>query len=138
MTFTIGLYSSREGYDRLGDTKIGSNNGFDGVFVKRDPATGEIVDMVIVESKYKDTGKLVLEDSKMKGVKMSKEWIDKTIKAMDDSGKPALMEMAAEIEKAQAKGILKHRANVLNPQGGNRWHLIDPTNVKKGINPKRP
>ena len=65
------------GYEKL-PSKVGSNNGIDGIYVKRDPRTGKISKLVIGEAKF---GNSRLGKTSM-GRQMEQTWIEGNIRKM--------------------------------------------------------
>ena len=70
---------TKEGYDML-PSKVGSNNGFDGLFVKYGK-DGKINDVVIGEAKF---GRSRLGNTSM-GKQMGTRWVNGNIQKMIDS-----------------------------------------------------
>ncbi|NOZ54342.1 MAG: hypothetical protein GXP08_14625 [Gammaproteobacteria bacterium] len=53
----------KAGFEELPATRLPRNNGFDGVWLKRD-ASGNVSDIVITESKFSSTGSASLTQTK--------------------------------------------------------------------------
>jgi hypothetical protein len=104
--------------------RLPKNNGFDQVFVQR-TAAGEVEKIFIIESKYNAKGKLHLSKTKNKGLQMSKPWIRETLAAMNKSGDSQLISTAELIKNNPDK--LSFKANVLKPDGSNKWYSLIPT-----------
>lgn len=98
--------------------KLPRNQGFDQLAFKYNP-DGTLKKILIVESKYSHDGKLRLSQTKTKGKQMSPEWVDKTIADMERSSNPSVRKTAEILENNKDKWVLK--ANVLDPNGINRW-----------------
>ena len=54
---------------------------------------------------------------------MSPEWIDANIQKMMNSTNPSVMETGFLLDANRA--IIRTKANVLNPQGVNRWNVLE-------------
>lgn len=115
------LAYQRAGYQEL-PARLSSNNGFDGVFV-RYGADGSPVDIVINESKFSSTGSFSLANTKTMGRQLSSEWINGNIQKMLLSDDPAVVDTARLLRNNSE--LIRVKANALNPQGANRWNLID-------------
>ena len=108
------LTMSRVGYIKL-PSKVGSNNGFDGVYIKYGP-NGEIQDIIINESKF-GTSKL---GKTVDGYKqMGPDWIDMNISKMKQS-KDAEVRNTAKILEENID-IVRTKLNRLTPNGINKW-----------------
>jgi len=107
----------RAGYDELPAT-LPSNQGFDGVWVKRG-ADGNLTDIVITESKFSATGKLKLSDTKTMGRQLSTKWINANIQKMLDSPNPSTYQTGKLLDAN--KTMIRLKAAVTNPQGVQRF-----------------
>ncbi len=108
-------------------SKVGSNNGIDGVFVKYGN-NGDVLDIILNESKYAKNGKLSLTTRKFansegKITQMSQEWFDINLGKMLDHKDGATRATARLIENNMDK--VRRRANVLDEKGINRWYDLD-------------
>jgi hypothetical protein len=103
--------------------RLPKNNGFDQVFVQR-TAAGEVEKIFIIESKYNAKGKLHLGKTKNKGLQMSEKWIRKTLTAMEKAGGD--LRATAKLIRVN-EGKLAYKANVLKPDGSNKWYSLTPT-----------
>jgi hypothetical protein len=113
------LTYQRAGYQQL-PSKLASNNGFDGVFVKYGPG-GSPIDIIINESKFSSTGRASLAKTNM-GKQMSPSWINENIQKMMNSTDPAVMETGYFLDANRA--MIRTKANVLDPLGNNRWNVL--------------
>lgn len=109
----------RAGYQQL-PSMLSSNNGFDGVFIKKTP-DGSVVDIIINESKFTSTGRASLANTNM-GKQMSPEWIDANIRKMLVSDDPAVRATARLLRNNTE--LIRTKANVLDPFGVNRWNVL--------------
>ncbi len=66
---------------------------------------------------------------------MSEKWINENLKAMESSGDSALEATADLIRKNPDK--LVYKANVVTPDGINKWYTLQPTKDGVIINPPR-
>ena len=115
------LVYQRAGYQEL-DARLTSNNGFDGVFVKYG-AEGNPIDIIINESKFSSSGKASLTKTKTMGRQLDTEWIDANIQKMKKSADPAVMESGFFLDANRS--LITPKANLLTPNGVNRWNLIN-------------
>jgi hypothetical protein len=113
------LAFQRAGYAQFG-ARLGSNHGFDGVFVKKAP-DGTVVDIIINESKFSSTGRASLANTNM-GKQMSSAWINENIQKMMNSTDVAVMETGFFLDANRA--LIRTKANVLDPLGINRWNVL--------------
>ena len=108
--------------EKLGFTelpaRLASNHGFDGVWVKY-AADGQVSQIVITESKFSKSGRLVLGQTKTKGKQMSEEWVRKTIREMLRSGDKSVEDTAELLLKNEK--LIKLKAAVLQPNGRLRF-----------------
>lgn len=114
------LTFERAGYQHL-SSKLPSNNGFDGVFIKKAP-DGALIDIIINESKFTSTGRASLPNTNM-GKQMSPEWIDANIRKMlvsDDSAVRATGRLLRNNSE-----LIRTKANVLDRLGINRWNVLN-------------
>jgi RHS repeat-associated protein len=108
------LVMSRAGYNKL-PSKVGSNNGFDGVYIKYG-RNGEIQDIIINESKF-GTSKL---STTVDGFKqMSPDWIDMNIRKMLRSS-DADVRATGKLLRDNID-LIKTKMNRLTPNGVNKW-----------------
>lgn len=114
------LAFQRAGYEKL-PSRLASNNGFDGVFVKKGP-DGTVVDIIISESKFTSTGRASLANTKM-GKQMSPEWIDANIRKMMINDDPAVRATGRLLRNNSE--LIRTKANVLDPAGVNRWNVLN-------------
>ena len=115
------LVFQRAGYSAL-PARLPSNNGFDGVFVKYDVDGMTPIDIIINESKFTSTGRTSLSNTNM-GRQMSPEWIDANIQKMRFSDDPAVVDTARLLRNNSE--LIRVKANVLDPQGVNRWNILN-------------
>ncbi len=116
-------------------SKLPSNHGFDGVFLKR-TANGSVEKIFITETKYQAAGgRPNLSKTKTKGLQMSEEWVEKNLRAMERSGDSGLEATAGLIRDNIEKVVYK--ANVVTPDGINKWYTLKPTKDGVIINPPR-
>lgn len=105
----------RAGYDEL-PSRLPSNNGFDGAWVKRG-ADGSVTDIIITESKYAPDGVLKLANTKTMGQQLSSNWIDGNIQKMLNSADPSVvrsgMLLDANRHLIRAKGAVLDSSGVL-------------------------
>jgi len=108
------LLMGRAGYEKL-PSKVGSNNGFDGVYVKRGP-NGEVEDIIVNESKF-NTSKLGknVDGSKQ----MDPQWIDKNIEKMVQSKDPEVRKAGNLLQ--DNIDMIRTKLNRLTPDGVNKW-----------------
>ena len=115
--------------------KLPGNRGPDGVFLKK-AADGSVEKIFITETKYQAKGgPPKLSMTKTKGLQMSEFWIEKNLKAMESSGDSAVRETARLIKINKEK--LVYKANVVTPDGTNKWYTVKPTKDGVIINPPR-
>ncbi|MFN7558658.1 MAG: RHS repeat-associated core domain-containing protein, partial [bacterium] len=107
-------YYESQGYEKL-NSKVGSDNGFDGVYVKRDK-DGNITEMVLNESKYSDSGRFKLSTSEA-GKQMSDPWIKNTLDRMERSTDPSVSNTGAAIREAMQRGVVRTRGTLSTPSG---------------------
>lgn len=110
---------TRAGYDEL-PARLPSNNGFDGVFVKR--VEGKIVDIIITESKFAKSGYARLSDTKHMGRQLDRRWIDANIEKMRRGDDAAIKETAELLLKN--RGLVRTKGNVLDAALTNRWNRL--------------
>ncbi|MFT3684728.1 MAG: hypothetical protein QM783_07315 [Phycisphaerales bacterium] len=103
----------RAGYTQL-ESKLARNNGFDGVWVKRN-ADGEITDIIITESKYSSTGTATLTNTKTMGQQMSAQWIDANIAKMLQSENASVRETGQLL--LENRGMIRGKLRGLGPAG---------------------
>jgi hypothetical protein len=115
------LIFQRAGYQEL-PARLPSNNGFDGVFIKYDADGVTPIDIIINESKFTSTGRVSLSNTNM-GRQMSPEWIDANIQKMMNSSNQDVVETGFMLDAY--RNIVRTKFNVLNPQGVNRWNLVE-------------
>jgi YD repeat-containing protein len=113
------LVYQRAGYTELA-ARLPSNNGFDGVFVKYG-SDGNLVDIIINESKFSSTGRASLSKTSM-GYQMSPGWIDGNIKKMLGSDIPEVVKTGHILR--QNSEMIRGKINVLDSQGRNSWSSI--------------
>jgi hypothetical protein len=114
------LAYQRAGYEQL-PSRLASNNGFDGVFVKKAP-DGTVVDIIINESKFSSTGRPSFANTNM-GKQMSPGWINENIqKMMNRFDDPGVMEAGFFLDVNRS--LVRTKANVLDPLGNNRWNVL--------------
>jgi YD repeat-containing protein len=114
------LTFERAGYQQL-PSKLPSNNGFDGVFVRKAP-DGSPIDIIINESKFSSTGRASLSNTNM-GKQMSPEWIDAKLRKMLVSDDPAVRATARLLRNNGE--LVRTKANVLDTSGTNRWNMLN-------------
>jgi len=118
------LVFEEAGFQKL-PSKVGPNNGFDGVYVKYGP-NGEIVDLVINESKFSSatnaaddyTGKYSLGKTVQGYIQMSTEWINMNIDKMLKSKDPKVVETGEVLDMNRAQ--IRKEINVVTPDGKNK------------------
>ncbi len=98
-------------------SKLPGNRGFDHIAV-RYGASGEVNDILIIESKFSSTGRVSLSQTAGKGKQMGPEWIDTTLEDMIKRG--------GEVRKTASLirdnfGNVKLKGNILDHRGLNRW-----------------
>ncbi len=98
-------------------SKLPGNRGFDHIAV-RYGASGEVNDILIIESKFSSTGRVSLSQTAGKGKQMGPRWIDTTLEDMMKRG--GEVRKTAEILEENSSKV-KLRGNVLDPSGINRW-----------------
>ncbi len=111
--------------------KLPGNKGFDAVLVKYGP-TGEIDDIVILESKFTSNGKASLswlpQTKEHLGMwQMSKDWRDWNIVNLVASTNPSLRQTGLLLQTNYQK--ITPRINVLDVSGSsivNDWNKITP------------
>ncbi|HAS6360217.1 TPA: hypothetical protein RQJ98_000527 [Vibrio vulnificus] len=111
--------------------RLSSNNGLDGVFVKYDSA-GQPVDIIITESKFTSSGNASLTNTKTMGKQISPEWIDANIQKMMNSSDMSVMETGFFLD--MNKSVIRTKANVLTPDGVNRWNKLNLPELWDGGN----
>ncbi|MFD1255547.1 hypothetical protein ACFQ3S_01960, partial [Mucilaginibacter terrae] len=87
-------------------SQFGSNNGFDGVYIKTD-ASGNVQEIIINEAKQVGTqGNIKLLPTAIKGPQMSERWINATIVEMqNNASNPAIQSLGNLIDANRAKVI---------------------------------
>ncbi|MES2662942.1 MAG: ankyrin repeat domain-containing protein [Pseudomonadota bacterium] len=104
------------GYDRM-ETKLNGNQGFDGVWVKRDK-TGQVIDVVINETKYRTKGKAslgyIIKDGD-RHYQGSPEWIQDVRERMDGSNDLAVQATAQFLN--DHKELIRWHAACVRPNG---------------------
>ncbi len=88
------------------NSKVMGNKGFDKVIIERDPVSKEVKKVTIVEVKQKYG---VPSKTASKGTQGSKEYIDTTIKELDDYGTAEQKKYAEELRKAYKKGLIESK-----------------------------
>jgi hypothetical protein len=117
----------RAGYEEL-PSKLPGNQGFDGVWVKKN-AEGEITEIVITESKFqKGGGKPRLKQTETMGQQMSDQWIKANIQRMIASGDPSLVR-AGNLLQANFS-LIKKKGAVLDPLGRLHYYTINYYTIK--------
>jgi len=117
------LTFKRAGY-KVQNARLPSNNGFDGVWAKFG-TDGNPIDIIISESKFSSTVRASLSNTNM-GKQMSREWIEANIRKMETSSDPAVRRTFRLIDENM--DIVRLKANVLDPNGFNRWNKIKVEN----------
>lgn len=112
---------ARAGYEEL-PARLSRNNGFDGVWVKRGP-NGEIVDIIVSESKYGAEGTASLSKTKTTGKQLSDEWIDANIEKMLESTDAEVRRTGELLQ--QKRSMIRTKGNVLDAEGTNRWNILE-------------
>lgn len=120
--YAINHFVKNLGYELL-QTKIRSNNGIDTFFVKRN-LKNQIISVAVVESKFSSSGKVILGNTKTKGIQMTYGWLKETLKLMENDLDSAVQETAAYI-KAHGNAVLDSRfVNLMTPDGNVKWFRI--------------
>ena len=88
-----------QGYEKL-ESKVGSNNGYDGLYVKRD-SKGRVTEVVIGEAKY---GRARLGTTIKMGKQMSNPWIEGNLEKMKNSVDPNVLKAYSNIKNKIPKG----------------------------------
>jgi len=114
---------TNQGYICL-PSKIGSNNGIDGIYIKYNSDCSNIDDFIICESKY---NKSKLQKTKHKSYQMSEVWIRETIFIMMHNENPEIKksgEILYNLLKKEGRNFfLKRAINVLKKDGTNVWFI---------------
>ncbi len=112
------LTMRRAGYEKL-PSKVGSNNGFDGVYIKRG-SNGEIediiLDIIINESKF---NKANLSKTVDGSKQMSEQWINNNILRMKRSVDPEVRQAGQLLD--ENRDLIRTKLNRLTPDGINKW-----------------
>jgi hypothetical protein len=120
----IGEQAARKTLQRLGyelmKSKLPGNRGLDGVFVKRG-ALGEVLDIIIAESKYSSSGKALLNETKTMGKQMSDRWIRANIDKMLSSTDGAVRATGRLLDRYLA--MVKRKVNIFDGTL-NRWNKV--------------
>lgn len=120
------LVFERAGYEKLA-SKVGSNNGFDGVYVKYDKSgeVNEIVvnDLIINESKFSSSGKVKLGKTVTGFEQMDPDWIMMNIDKMLNSSDSAVRKTGQLLLDNLSK--IRTKLNLMTPDGKNKW-FTDP------------
>ncbi|MCK4871013.1 MAG: hypothetical protein KAS93_07885, partial [Gammaproteobacteria bacterium] len=113
------------GYEMF-PSKLPSNQGFDGVFIKKGSG-GEIAEIVILESKATKNiaGRAKLGSTTTKGVQCSPEWYSATLNEMAHSPSKSVRDTAELLMKNESKVTLG--CNTLSPKG-NSWGIANLSN----------
>jgi hypothetical protein len=110
------LVMQRTGRKKL-PSKVGSNNGFDGLYIKYSK-DGKIADIIINESKF---GKARLGRTLM-GKQMSNKWIEGNLKKMLKSPDPEVRKAAKIVQRFIEDGnSVTKTLNRVNSNGMNKW-----------------
>jgi len=104
----------KAGYKKL-PSKVGSNNGFDGLYVKYGK-NGKIKDIIINESKF---GKADLSTTKQGYLQMGPDWIKMNINKMLKSSDPSVKDAGQLLQKNQ--NLIRTKMNHLGYDGVNKW-----------------
>lgn len=102
------------GYTKL-PSKVGSNNGFDGLFVKYD-SDGKPIDIIINESKFGSSKRGKTVDGYKQ---MDADWIEMNIQKMKVSSDPATSQAGYLLENNP--NLIRTKMNRLKKNGINRW-----------------
>ncbi|EGO62500.1 hypothetical protein, partial [Acetonema longum] len=108
------LTLSRAGYTKL-PSKVGANNGFDGVYIKYGP-DGKVQDLIINESKF---GTSQLGTTKGGAKQMDPNWIEMNIEKMLNSTDPAVRQTGKILN--ENIDMVRTKLNRLTPDGVNKW-----------------
>jgi YD repeat-containing protein len=111
----------RLGYESM-NGKFLNNAGFDGVWVKWHPDGWKPIDIIISESKWSSTGEARLTNTWSMGQQLSNQWIDANIAKMLNSWRPSLQNTGQFL--TDYRDMIRVKANVLGPDGYNRWNRI--------------
>lgn len=114
------LAYQRAGLSQL-DSKLLSNNGFDGVFVRFDDI-GNPTKIIINESKFSSSGYATLSDTTNMGKQLSEPWINGNINKMLRSDDVSVR-ATGQLLKAN-RDLIEIRTNLLTPDGINRGSRI--------------
>jgi hypothetical protein len=115
------LTMQKAGYQEL-PARLKRNNGFDGVWIKRD-ANGNIMDIVITESKFSSSGAASLTKTKTMGRQLSSEWIDGNLRRMRLSEDAEIRRTARILE--QNRDLIRTKASVTDSSGVQRFNRIN-------------
>jgi hypothetical protein len=121
----IGEAAARKALEKAGykhmESKVEGNHGFDGVFAKFDEKTGEVVDIIIAESKFSSSGRAALSETSM-GIQMSDSWIKGNIAKMLRSSDESVRK-TGQFLKANEEFIRK-KISVFDGRT-NRWNVLE-------------
>jgi YD repeat-containing protein len=106
----------RAGYAEL-PARLPSDHGFDGVFVKSQ--NGQVVDIIITESKLSSTGRAYLTNTKTMGQQLSPQWIRANIDKMQASADPAIQQVGDFLHANFS--LIRTKFNVMGPDMINHW-----------------
>ncbi|OAB45520.1 contractile injection system protein, VgrG/Pvc8 family [Paenibacillus glacialis] len=113
------IVMKRAGRKKL-PSKVGSNNGFDGLYVKYSK-DGKVADIIINESKF---GSSKLGKTKM-GKQMSNKWIEGNLKKMIKSPDPEVRKAAKIVQRFIEDGNkVTKTLNRMNSKGINKWKRL--------------
>ena len=115
----------RAGYEEL-PARLPRNNGFDGVWIKRD-AKGSIEDIIvykdiiITESKFSTKGKPRLSNTS-KGPQMGDDWIEANIEKMIDDADPSVKNTGKILEENMH--LIRRKGVVIDASGQQRFNRL--------------
>ena len=113
----------RAGFTEL-PAKLPRNNGFDGVWVKKD-AQGNVTKIIITESKFASNGNGSLATTKTMDKQLSPEWIQKNITKMLNSKDPTVVRTAQLLnDHKHLPNVFGVKAAVIDSAGNQRFNKI--------------
>ncbi len=114
------LAMQKAGFEKL-PAKLPKNNGFDGVWVKRD-ASGKVVDIIVSESKFAASGRGRLSETKWIGKQMDNEWIEANINKMIRDKDPEISKVGDFLYKNFE--LIRKKVAVIDKYGIQKFNKI--------------
>ncbi len=114
------LAMQKAGFEEL-PAKLPKNNGFDGVWVKRD-ASGKVVDIIISESKFAASGRGKLSETMNMGRQMDDKWIRLNIENMVYADDPEISKVGTFL--SDNFDLIRKKVAVIDKYGMQKFNKL--------------